>query len=632
MGENNHGFYIKTIAATGDNVRPAILEFEKGFNLISGASDTGKSYVFSCLEFMVGRSESPKDIPESKGYSGIYLEIRTFDETPYTIFRKFGDQKCFVRSCKYPDFKESKEQLAPLNITHSATSSDNISTFLLNLCGIGRQKLKRNQDNKKGSLTFTDIRKLTFIHEERIITESSPFYYSQSYTDQTKNQSFLNYLLTGEDASDLKERESKEITKAKLLSKLELLNDQLENKMERYRDIAEVWESKGYSEDSESFESLNMELVSTNKEVESLVELRTDFFRKIQKLNRDIKLNDELKSKFSLLQEHYKSDLKRLGFVIEGENLLAQLNDQTCPVCFQEMEEDHIHAIQENTGLFNSIVAEHQKIVLKSKDLDDAIVNVRSKNRLLKEELLLANEKYDAVNAEINDELTPKMNYIESRLQAIVDEEAIKLKMKILDNEITEIVERKSELENDLENIKVITKASIVDPKKLTELTKFISKRLSSWNYLDKEVITFDSSYSGFDILIGTKLRKSYGKGKRGVSYAACVLGIMDYCQANQRPFSNLVVLDSPLTAYESNKAQKGKSKIASDIVDSFFENLSKLDGNKQVIMFDNKIPEPSIRRRINFIEFSGDEESDNYGFFPMIHSKSPVLIELDPA
>ena len=43
------GFYLVKLEIRGDSLKTAYIDFKPGFNLVSGGSDTGKSYIFSCL-------------------------------------------------------------------------------------------------------------------------------------------------------------------------------------------------------------------------------------------------------------------------------------------------------------------------------------------------------------------------------------------------------------------------------------------------------------------------------------------------------------------------------------------------------------------------------------------------------
>ena len=64
----------------------AKLEFKKGLNIITGASNTGKSYVINCIDYLFGAENPPKDINESKNYSFLLLELE-YNSQPFTIKR-----------------------------------------------------------------------------------------------------------------------------------------------------------------------------------------------------------------------------------------------------------------------------------------------------------------------------------------------------------------------------------------------------------------------------------------------------------------------------------------------------------------------------------------------------------------
>jgi len=69
------GFRIRRLALTGPGMQDAELFFEDGLNVISGPSDTGKTFAFQCIDFMLGASTPPKSIPEAAGYDTLQLDI-----------------------------------------------------------------------------------------------------------------------------------------------------------------------------------------------------------------------------------------------------------------------------------------------------------------------------------------------------------------------------------------------------------------------------------------------------------------------------------------------------------------------------------------------------------------------------
>ena len=46
-------FFLKRLVLGGNNKKNAILNFEEGLNVIAGASDTGKSFAFDCINVNV---------------------------------------------------------------------------------------------------------------------------------------------------------------------------------------------------------------------------------------------------------------------------------------------------------------------------------------------------------------------------------------------------------------------------------------------------------------------------------------------------------------------------------------------------------------------------------------------------
>lgn len=66
-----YGFYIKELRITGTGMEDAAVVLEKGLNVINGPSNTGKSYIFKCIDYMFG-ADKLKEIEESKGYENIF--------------------------------------------------------------------------------------------------------------------------------------------------------------------------------------------------------------------------------------------------------------------------------------------------------------------------------------------------------------------------------------------------------------------------------------------------------------------------------------------------------------------------------------------------------------------------------
>ena len=51
---------------------------------------------------------------------------------------------------------------------------------------------------------------------------------------------------------------------------------------------------------------------------------------------------------------------------------------------------------------------------------------------------------------------------------------------------------------------------------------------------------------------------------------------------------------------------------------DAFFNDLSTIANDRQIIMLDNKDPNDEVISKINYIHFTGDKSNGRQGFFPL--------------
>lgn len=54
---NEYGFIILKLKLTGKDIPTAEIDFKRGVNVITGASNTGKSFILNCIDYMFGAGE-----------------------------------------------------------------------------------------------------------------------------------------------------------------------------------------------------------------------------------------------------------------------------------------------------------------------------------------------------------------------------------------------------------------------------------------------------------------------------------------------------------------------------------------------------------------------------------------------
>ena len=68
---------LKKLTVSGDNRIPSLIEFGDRLTVIAGPSDTGKSYIFKCIDYILGAENDAKHQPLDlqEGYDTIELEL-----------------------------------------------------------------------------------------------------------------------------------------------------------------------------------------------------------------------------------------------------------------------------------------------------------------------------------------------------------------------------------------------------------------------------------------------------------------------------------------------------------------------------------------------------------------------------
>ncbi|WP_428250169.1 hypothetical protein, partial [Enterococcus faecium] len=73
--EKNYGIILDNIKIFGEKVSPVVIGFDKGLNLVGGASDTGKTYLYQLVDSLLGKQELPKEINEAELYDQATIQI-----------------------------------------------------------------------------------------------------------------------------------------------------------------------------------------------------------------------------------------------------------------------------------------------------------------------------------------------------------------------------------------------------------------------------------------------------------------------------------------------------------------------------------------------------------------------------
>lgn len=611
-------FYIEKLVVTGIGVQEASLKFSKGVNLIVGSSDTGKSYIYQCIDYLLGAATCPKDIPESNGYTEAYLQIKTSDSRVFTIYRELKTpSKASVTETVFEKYKTSQKTV--LGEKNGTFDGVNLSEFLLKLMGVENVQLKMNAQNKTRKLSFRDIARLTLIDETRIITEGSPVYTAMTnYYEHTVEKSAFRYLLTENVDNELVEKEEKKVFESRIKGKMELIESLIQSKNKFIEDVQKALPNLTSAEINKNVSLLLSKLEASTNKIAELTTTRETFFNELQRSKSSMLQSNEVLNRFYLLRDHYSNDLNRLNFILEGDFLFKQLITKDCPVCGTQMDEEHLKCLaknKENKAIGESVKIEGQKIELKLKDLNTTIkaTELDVKHNVLEIEKL--DRELKAINSELNSELLPLQQNFQSQISQLINYNKTEQEILSAKDDITKLHLEKEILDKELKSKSKPEEAKVdLEYTILKAFAEHTENYLKAWKFPGLTTVEFNSNHKVFDLTISGRGRNSHGKGVRAISYSAFTFGLLDYCIEKGKPHSGFIVLDSPLTTYHNNQKREADDEVNSDMQESFYYSLMNIEENKQVIILDNKIPPSDVIKAVNYIQFSKD--GNRSGFF----------------
>jgi hypothetical protein len=608
------GFYIKQLQVTGVGKKDAIIEFEKGLNIVSGPSDTGKSYLLQCISYLMGGDIPPKNVEESKGYDTIWMEICTYTGDSYTLKRELNSPKIVMAKNRLPEAKTST-LVQTLNSRHDSNKENNISIFLLNLTRLFSKQLKESR-HKKRPIRFSDVKTIFIKNEKEVISEKSPISTGQ-HNSATVEESLFNLLLSGEDDEELALTDDPKIYKNKLRGKLELTEKLLKAENEKIGVLENRISKIDQREIMTKIEELTVHITKSNNRIEKQESKRKNIIREINSVDQHIIHLTELLSRFSLLSEHYASDLQRLEFMLEGDYLLSQLPTIPCPTCGHDVEPNMIKDFLEKDGnrIIDSILMEMAKIEVKKEELSttnqDICTEIANYN-LLKEKL---QDDLKNISDLIEKNLLPTHQILSTSL-----EEYTSLMQNIarLQDAKTNEAHYKAEIEE--YKLKIKKKPETHQLRTLPDehyikFCELIKEQLVSWG-ITVESLQFDKK--GMDFIINGKARQNYGKGYRAILCSAFLISLMRYCWEQETYHPRTLIIDSPLTTYrEGDKSQKS-DEIEAVVQNNFYNSLANISPDFQIIILDNKDPSKDIVDKITYHHFTRNHKFGRYGFFPV--------------
>ncbi len=606
------GFELRELRLCGPGQVPGRLVFVSGLNVIEGASDTGKSYALSCIDFVTGAGTPPEEIPQARPYDVAYLCIEAADGQFYTLKRALVGGKIGLFHGPLEDALPADTKWEVLGETTNAKES--VSGFLLGLCGLEGRKVRKNESGTTQEASFRVLSKALLIDEERIIAKRSPLYGSQN-TGNTAATSTIRMLLTGVDDSAIVQPEDPKTTAGRLAGRKEAIEGLLERDQAALEELLESMDitPEVASELEAKLRELG-ELSST-----ALGDLRAAESKRAALLNQQRERRgrldelDGMLARASLLDAHYESDLRRLEAMGESAYLLQMYGEKPCDYCGAEPEHQRHEEARAPESTLQAAQAEAGKVQRLRAELRVAAEQMSTEQRTLGATLEESDAAIQGISEDIDAALVPKVRATANELRTIqgtygayVRFEQLRAQIDLLKNQLLDLDATPDKGEK-LEFVKLTAIT-------MSDVCSRIKGLFVAWGVADDITVAFDEKSA--DLVVNGRKRTSHGKGVRAVMCAGYVIGLMQEALAANTGHPGFVVLDTPLNPYKEADADDD-GEVATSVKDAFYRNLSSSSALGQTIVFENVAPPADVQAACNHVHFSKSLVG-RYGFLPV--------------
>lgn len=587
-------FYIEKKIVTGSGKTDSIIELSNGVNIIYGPSNTGKTYIVKCIDYMFGSEREPIDI--STGYQYIKIIVRTQCGT-ITMSRKIGENKIEVSS------NDNNVPSGKYATKASRTNYDKtINSVWLSLIGINDLHLVISNENyKKQILSWRTFSHMFMLTETKIISEYSAILSGRD-TSNTAVIASLIFLLSDQDFAETETKDTKEIKEAKKNAVKAYINKELFRLSERNQELLAQLKENPNIDIAVEIEKIMAEISTNEKRINSSIEENQKILAQLYEKNENLSECNVLLNRYDELTTQYDADLKRLNFIVDGEANLNASFSTHCPFCDGEV------VVKKNQNYIDAAKSDYKKIKLQAKDLESASKELRSEKLSLEQEIGTLMAKKKSIEELIEKELKPQVFNLKEKLSAYKDaiecQKEIDILKKLSEQKTADMIENDTDEESELK-FKV---KEHLDYSFINELSNGIKSFLENCNYDNLLSVIFDKA--DMDIVINGKKKSSNGKGYNAYFNSVVAIVLSRYMESKAKYSPDFLVLDSPILSLKEKETKKPSETMRNTL----FENIVDNQKGIQTIVIENEIPEINYKDA-NIIHFTKEKNNGRYGF-----------------
>lgn len=587
---------IKKLIITGVGKKNAEIEFTEGTNIIYGPSNTGKTCILNCIDYLFGSKINP--IPREHGYDTIAAQIESSDGF-LSISRKL-DEKTFLVISQHTKIKSGKYYRT--NPHYEKT----ISYVWLTLIGISdKHMIINNERFERQTLTLRTFIHMFVLNEERIITKNSVFFSGYATSATAEISAFL-FLLTGDNYSEFDEREGKkvqEIRQAAIISYIyKEISQYSSERLELMKQLQEQF-SDGSDIDIElKINQIMTEMSDTEQNITDALNSNRELLHSIQEINIKISECELLLNRYLNLMSQYNVDLERLNFIVDSAINIPEESTSICPICDHEIESNVSPTIIE------AAKSEYNSIKSQVEELKSTIAFVQKEKEKYDFRALELKQKQNHTDVILKTKLKPKMETLKEQLDAYKNYSRYKNEIDFLKDiaqkKQTEVLVVATEEESDQSKYKPREKITSSQIKDISD---------TIYNFFNKckfdGLTTAGLDTGSMDVVVNGKLKSEYGKGYRAFLNTIYSLSMLLHLSSYGTYSPGFAMYDSPILSLKERDDQPASSSMKKSLFRMFDGGFDGI----QSIIIENELPEIEYKNA-HLIHFTKDLENGRYG------------------
>ncbi len=566
-------FYIRRLTVSGDGVKPTVIDFKPGTNIIYGSSDIGKSYIVECLDFLFGAKGMR--LKSTSGYNTVSAIVQTAQGEIH-LERRFDVRKKAISIFSTdPRFE---------HLSCTGVDRDVLDSLWLRLLGIKEnQTVIINGDYVHELLKWNNIKQTLLIKETNISTSKSII------PGSTKGLSTLLFLVTGMDFADIPPRESDADRRKRLKGAREQILKQMRDIAVRQQILLDQMKSEPVETSQREWLALLDRFSVQEQQMQTAIRDSHDRHARLDEAQKTLSAYKLQMENHRLLQSLYDAQMKRLTVTMEGQILtLGHGNECKCPFCGNKAKESEV-----SLDVLNAAKAEIEQTEITIHHFQEA------KNDLLKkiekQEKVVAQLQGECadIDTEISTSYAPSVAEMKARLDQYTENvkrqnalEILGVDYATLDSELASL-----NAKDDDDALKFKPKDEL-PPAFFNGMAIGLTKLLMACGYSADDLIDFEPAI--MDISINYQEKSTYGEGYRAFLNTAVAFALFQYLCEKGKYSPGLLIIDSPIQAM--------REKDGTELTKQLFNYIYDQSKCGQVIIVDNRIPEDSDEENANVI------------------------------